>query len=53
MRVVLSQYPSKGSHIPLLSVHLGSELRVVLLRIAFTKTPRVLLSLDGQYSQRD
>ena len=24
-----------------------------LLRIVYTKTPRVLLTLDGQYSQRD
>ena len=24
-----------------------------LLRIAYTKTPRVLLTLDGQYSRRD
>ena len=25
----------------------------VMLRIAYTKTPMVLLTLDGQYSQRD
>ena len=29
------------------------EWRHYLLRVAYTKTPRVLLTLDGRYSQRD